>query len=412
MALSAAKCKCIDGGMGAFDIKASWSAFKTKWLGKIFKDRNKDYSKIVQYLISNVNNRLEIIDLGIWTFENINYLALNIDSEFWKQVLKNFSKGLKIYIEKVKYPILMVSIWGNPFFKTGARTLVAPDEFSRQNLCYTTLYIKSIPGNEITFLNYEEFCDRHDARNHISERFYAKIIRVIRGGLNKLNFNSVSNINNQPFRPTMIDFALKQEKGCSFWAELFKENSRNHNNITFRENKWEQQFQMQRGDIEWRGIYKLNMSIKFSNEYRFFHLQIYRDNLDTKTHSIHFRDQDALCTFCATGLETVKHLLFDCMIVLTLYREIIDNLTVLYPKRDEVNLNAFQFLLGEYDFKSDREDFILVINMMRFVWVCKCTGMQLNLENFKNFFGKFCRIQQKANILRCIQNIPLDSIWT
>ena len=99
------------------------------------------------------------------------------------------------------------------------------------------------------------------------------------------------------------------------------------------------------------------------------------------------------------------------MIVLTLYREILDNLTVLYPKRDEINLNAFQFLLGEYDSKSDREDFIMVINMMRFVWVCKCTGMQLTLENFKKFFGRFCKIQQKANILRCIQNIQLNSIW-
>ena len=186
MALSAAKCKCIEGGMGAFDIKASWSAFKIKWLGKIFKDKDKDYSKIVQFHIYRVNNRLEISDLGIWTFDNLNYLALNIESEFWKQVLKCFAKGLKIYIEKVKYPILMVSIWGNPFFKTGARTLVAPDEFSRRNLCFTTLYIKSTPGNEITFLTYNDFCDMHDARDHISERFYSKIIRVIRGGVKQI----------------------------------------------------------------------------------------------------------------------------------------------------------------------------------------------------------------------------------
>ena len=412
MALSAAKCKCIEGGMGAFDIKASWSAFKIKWLGKIFKDKDKDYSKIVQFHIYRVNNRLEISDLGIWTFDNLNYLALNIESEFWKQVLKCFAKGLKIYIEKVKYPILMVSIWGNPFFKSGARTLIAPDEYSRKHLCFTTLYINSMAGNDIVYLSYDEFCERHNARNHISLRFYTKIVKVIKGGLQKLGLSNISNISNQPFRPTMLEFALKQDKGCSFWAELLKENSRNHNNIRFRENKWEQQFQMQRGDIEWRSIYKLNMSIKFGNEYRFFHLQIYRDNLDTKTHSIHFRDQDALCTFCATHLETVKHLLFDCMIVLTLYREILNNLTVLYPKRDEINLNAFQFLLGEYDSKSDREDFIMVINMMRFVWVCKCTGMQLSLDNFKNFFGRFCKIQQKANILRCIQNIQLDSIWT
>ena len=51
MALSAAKCKCIDGGMGAFDIKASWLSFKLKWVGKLIKDISKDYSLIAQKLI-------------------------------------------------------------------------------------------------------------------------------------------------------------------------------------------------------------------------------------------------------------------------------------------------------------------------------------------------------------------------
>ena len=86
-------------------------------------------------------------------------------------------------------------------------------------------------------------------------------------------------------------------------------------------------------------------------------------------------------------------------------------MTVIYPKVREVNLNAYQFILGEYNSKADNSVFVLVINMMRFVWVSKCTGMQLNLENFKKFFNKFIGVQKGANILHFLQNMDTNAIW-
>ena len=121
----------------------------------------------------------------------------------------------------------------------------------------------------------------------------------------------------------MVKILLKlQKKGCNLWNKLIKNYRKDTTNIQKRQRICTEKFNLQEGDIFWNKVYQLNMSLNFNNHYRFFHLQISKYNLFTKKHSVHFRDQDNLCTFCNLHPEEMVHLLYHCTKVQTLMNEI------------------------------------------------------------------------------------------
>ena len=190
-----------------------------------------------------------------------------------------------------------------------------------------------------------------------------------------------------------------------------KDFRKDRSNIQKRQLVFEQKLNLQPGSVFWNKIYQFNMTIKFNNNYRFFHLQIAKYNLFTKKHAAHFRENNNLCCLCNNEPEEMSHLLFNCNIVQDLIREIRNCLTVMYPYDPVYLNNPEKFLLGIGFKHADNLTFLLTINIARYVWISKHKNNIPSLAGFKNFFNYFIKTQKYVGILDSLQNINIEQIW-
>ena len=129
-------------------------------------------------------------------------------------------------------------------------------------------------------------------------------------------------------RPTIDHYINLQKKGCKKWVRTFKNNLINTSNIRLREIKWETRLNFNQGRINWNGLYRLNMSIKYDNNVKFFHKLLLRDSLQTRSKTSNYRGETDICGFCNLERETNFHLFWGCQIVTNLRNEARNSLNV------------------------------------------------------------------------------------
>ena len=214
------------------------------------------------------------------------------------------------------------------------------------------------------------------------------------------------------FIPTVIEFLTKQAKGCSFWTKLIKYDRNDNSNIQIRHQKWQNVMNIQNVSIDWKKFYKLNHSIKFENNYKFFHYQMIRYNLFTKRYSVNFRDPDDICTFCGLEPEKMIHLMFQCPNVQAFISNVRNSINRLFYDFDNEYLNnPLKLLLGQGEKNADTKNFILGINIARFTWISKCKNEAPNIDGFKRFFSAFVRKQKYVGKLSSLDNVNHNNIW-
>ena len=174
--------------------------------------------------------------------------------------------------------------------------------------------INEINDGNCEFITHEQAIESY--RWTINEVRYSNLKTAIQNAINNFGTPGISLTYTTPFRPIVVEYLNKQKKGCSFWSNSFRTEKNKTVNIRVRELKWENLLALQEGIIDWSLLYKLNMTITYENSYRFFHYQVLRCNLNTKSRSVNFRDVNDRCTFCFNERETNIHLLYECPIAL------------------------------------------------------------------------------------------------
>ena len=107
----------------------------------------------------------------------------------------------------------------------------------------------------------------------------------------------------------------------------------------------------------------------------------------------------------------MAHLLFNCIHVQNLIRDIRNNLTPHYDYNPVYLNNAVKFLIGLGLKKADNLTFLLTINIARYVWIIKHKDRNLSLAGFKNYFNYFIKSQKFTGLLTSLTNINIELLW-
>ena len=120
---------------------------------------------------------------------------------------------------------------------------------------------------------------------------------------------------------------------------MLKYYENNNENIVKREGKWHDKLNLNLGLINWDQLYKLNISLNYDNNLKFFHFLILKFNLFTNDQAHHARGGLDLCYFCQNVREDTYHLLYECNIVFNFYNEVFDSFNYHRFQVDRNNLN-------------------------------------------------------------------------
>ena len=334
----------------------------------------------------------------------------NLNSIFWQEAFEALLTCIKAYIKKYPVKIFTVNFWDNPMFKIGQRKILPPSMDIRERIFLPVHLIDREESETLVFLSREQANEKYQVQ--FPRIFYNNLITAL------MNVCFEKNIFYNPFDiyepiiPTIPEILLKQEKGCSYWSKLIKYETNDNSNISFRHRKWETVMNIDEGTINWIKLYSINGQIKFCNKYKFFHYQLVRYNLLTKRHTVNYRDVDDLCSFCQNEPEKMVHLMFQCTIVQNLINEIRNSINRLVYQFSPDYLNdPFKLLLGHGIDTPDCRNFVLGINIARYVWVAKHKDIIPNLNGFKNFFKFFITKQKFVGKLTCINALNPNDMW-
>ena len=404
-----AKCSEIVGGMNMFCIKSSWSGYKTKWLNKCVNNPDSIYARIVMDEVKNTIPRLSWERLSTITMTELKGLGNKFKLLFWREVFKKLHEGLLLHVKQERYTILMINFWDNLWFKIGNNKLTINNEYIKRNLCYPYQFIASKEGQTITFLTGNEIEQRYNIR--INQQTLLRIQLGLKNGLNRFGFRGEHLPDNEMVRPAIDNYVNFQKKGCRKWVRTFKNNLLNTSNIRLREIKWETRLNFNQGRINWNGLYKLNIGIKFDNNVKFFHKLLLRDSLQTKSKTSNYREENDICGFCNNARETNYHLFWECQVVANLRLNAKNALNAHYAIDNEIFTDFRYFGFGQKFECADTWGFLFCIDFLKYIWYGKFLEYNINLVAFKRYLNRFLVIQKGAKILKSVSNMNVNQLW-
>ena len=231
------------------------------------------------------------------TTTDVNYLKKlirQIDNPFWKCVAKSYSKWFGCFKATLNIQVEKECLWGNPrinipfchqLYKNGIIYLTdlfnqEGRQLSKQELdahCNTTLMFTTY------FAIWKALPKEWKTEIEISERDY------------NINF------------PGNIALIIKDKKGTSSIRNIWTHAS----NIIppTAQDKWDLEY----GVNDWKFLYQLSHKCKFNARIIYFQYQILHRSLVTnkKLEQFGIRDNN-LCDECG-AIETIPHLLFNCL---------------------------------------------------------------------------------------------------
>ena len=163
-----------------------------------------------------------------------------------------------------------------------------------------------------------------------------------------------------------------------------------------REEKWDEILGGFRGVEFWNCLYRSMECIEFDNKIKWFQYQVNRLILKTNYVVSIFRPQVmTLCGFCRYRSETILHLLWNCPIVNSFYRNALEsvreNAPMYYWPMECVN-----FIFSMTNRKMAEPYNMFTLYLKYFVWKCKHRGTHPTLPAFRNFFNHEITVIKKA----------------
>ena len=102
---------------------------------------------------------------------------------------------------------------------------------------------------------------------------------------------------------------------------------------------------------------------------------LYRHNWD--------KSISKLCTFCNDRIETLEHLLYQCYLILPLWKNLAKILNYFYQLQITINIRTA--LLNDYDGKNKEILNLLIVILKQHIYSEKCFQRILH---FQDFMGK------------------------
>ena len=198
-----------------------------------------------------------------------------------------------------------------------------------------------------------------------------------------------------PYRPAILDLLFISKKGCNGWTKLTRKGFSKRPKVALREQKWDEVLGGFRGVDFWDSLYRNMEHIEYDNRVKWFQYQINRLILKTnETVSKFIPNIMTLCNFCGHRSETVLHLLWECPVVNSFYRQVLESVRESVPMYYwPMERTSFIFLMVN---KKMYELNMFTLYLKLFVWKQKHKRLQLHLMAFHNYFNHELKIIKKA----------------
>ena len=412
VAVKDAKCNEIDGGFNLFCVRSQWKGFKVKWLHRAITSPDKIWATILEKDIQTVFPDKHIYDIPCLTFKQIETLSKKLPTIFWRQVFKHYLETIKLFVHEDKTLALSTNFWDNCYFKCNNVKISTARQIITDRIAYPVQIINGYTNNTFTFHSKERLEQIYNIDN-IPDNIYFKMTTAVTNFCTTQNIkpDNLPDLEERPFMSLALKLLTLQYKGCSKWVYILKKSKFNKTNIEKRETQCETRYGIRHRQMKWTYLYKLNSSIKYDNTIRWHHYLILRDNLNTNTHSVHYRGGTDLCTFCDRERETTDHLLWRCDIVKDFRQRIADNINNEFSFLNLVPNTPKSRILGYTYRGSDNFEFIFYQYINRFIWLSKHRQGWPNIHHFKNYVNERLAIQKEAGILTCLELLHLDYLW-
>lgn len=314
------------GGLRMVDLSNFITALKNNWLKKVI-------SKQTKYLV--LVNAICPIIASFHTFgsEYVKNKLPNITNPFWKNVFESYLLLYPKFTVKDWDCFKSLPLWHNSYFKIAGQSCFLKHFYDKG-----IILVNDLTNKNGEFLTFDIIVNTLNIQTNFLQ--YNGLINTIRGSMRSLNIVNTGNIETiRPIQPLPVQFFNSYNKGCRIAYDLLISN----NILPKSQNKWETTLNI--AQPNWNSIYRNPfISCKDSNlhwlQFRINHRILGTNHLLFKMDIVN----DCRCSFCEENNETIYHLLWECIYVVSFIRDLktlINNIT----NNSIQDITAAKFLL-------------------------------------------------------------------
>lgn len=356
------------GGVKVPHIICHLKALKISWLRRIELGDQK-WIKLF-HLLSNLNKN-DIYEFGENRWKKIKN---QIKNKFWYDVLYAWANIIhnQMCDPNLDYnSIARNYLWWNDKITVG-----------NQSVRYKHWYVKGVVFiNDLLksngkFLSFREFCNKYHIRSNIIE--YSGIVNSIKSKWPCIGRGRAKVL--EPFTPMAYDLLLGAKKGCKPFYKLLLKNVKTSCNSPL---KWQHELGVSIDIKEWQRICYRPMQITKDAKLHWFQYRILNNILGTNRllYKMKIKDNDH-CSFCNSKTETIFHLLYQCDIVTSFWKQIqLYIRCILAPTLRNINITPLIVILGTQ--KDDALDLVLLLAKFH-IYRARVQNTKPNVITFKH----------------------------
>lgn len=371
------------GGLRMVDLGMFINSLKLTWLRRILKNTNK-YLTTVNELYPFIN---DCVKYGS-AFAEVR--RSQSDNKFWRDVIYSFKLFSETVLPVNWYEVLRLPIWYNKNIKVGGAAVFYPNWKDNG-----ILLINDLLDNNGNLVSLEIF--QRKFRVHTNFLEFEGLISSVRNYLYSCRFEHFSKRENDPIRPLISCYILKNKKGC---RDMYDQFVLKHVSPTSSV-KWQNELDLY-PNFEWKNVLGLVFKITKDTNLRWFQIRINHRILGTNylINKMGLKTDDK-CTFCLEEKETLKHLFWDCEHVQHFWDcfklLLMDNCGI-----ENINFTTIDIIFGNPMFDEILNKLLLLGK--QFIYRMKIEEKMPSFNAFKNTIALQYKIDKHISVKTQTQN--------
>ncbi len=357
-----------NGGLKLPHLPTQIDAIKIAWVKRIMMAENNCVWKLFAQNCLKLDIKLLFeVNISFKDLEKVIPGKLNL---FWKDVLKSWCEYNHCN-PMDKFAIQNQVIWYNSYIKINSRTC-----FYKQWNVKGVYKIKDLLKQDNSFLSFAEFKNKYDV-NCDFLTYYGLLEAIPKVWKTILK-------NNEPVRVTdsnVLKLCKAKKASKITYIELIKNVSEFPSTPT---NKWEEKLNIRFPIPKWQKLFQTIYVTTRSAKLRYFQFQILHCTLVTNRKLKLWKIKESeMCSFCELEVESISHLLFDCLHIKIFWFRLKSWLIKKTNNRIDFNISKIDFILG----KSDSDNRLVNLASLlakQYIYSCRCLNKFPKLIEYIN----------------------------
>ena len=253
----------------------------------------------------------------LWQLDkrSLNVMCDKTVNRFWKEVIKGWREFMCQY-EETERNVLSYPIW-NSYFLINRNIVAMKNKLIEKGL----IYICDLLNAKGNFYSLQDFNEKYDVKLNFLD--YMGIIDCIPAEWRGKNLVEEERLNIGVCKSLVY---IQENYKCCKAVYSFLNKSPTNNTLKNRK-KWNDSFGENIDETEWEKIMLVPWECTVESKLRSFQYHIINRSLVTNKSLYQWNlTESELCQFCNSNIETIEHMLFECIHVKQLWSEIFKKL--------------------------------------------------------------------------------------